>query len=357
MCVADFWTSDLNQKVKKHDQDLDQHHNSPYWYVSPVLVERFPDIDLNPSSTCTHDIIHQNITSSPHNGEAPQTIGPEVKGQIQNKPGKEMKYKRPPPRPPSLSFGSALFISAPSLSQSSSFMTQATQKKEEGKGGGGEKEERKLMLISPPPPKPPVFLQSRVAPPLPPAPLRCTSCRKSTDHEVGEGTGREKEQNPAKKIQKEEGGESGKEKTRRKTGHLGEVVEQENSNQQQEEEVRKKHNKKKEDEKEEEEVTIKKEEDKNISQSQCPSLPTKPFRPVPPPRKKPLETPVCLIETTEGGIANGKNSPRSSQMRRPDVSLYSPQGGAALGTEPDSCSTSSTEEEIETLQQQEQSHK
>ncbi|XP_028994616.1 ras and Rab interactor 3 isoform X3 [Betta splendens] len=338
---ADFWTSDLNQKVKKQDQDLDQCYNTSYWYINPVPVEMCSDIDPNMSSTCTHGVTNQKSTSSPQNGETPQTVAPEVKGQIQNKPDKEMKYKRPPPRPPSLgsSSGTTLLFLAPSLNQPSSSITKATEKKEDEKGVGA-KENRKVMLTSPSS-RPPVFLQSRTAPPLPPAPLCCTSRRKSTVTEVGEDTGREKEQNPAKKTQKLGGGEKGEAKTGNKASH-GELVEQDNSHQQQEEEEGKADRKKK-GEKKEEKVAIKKEEEQ-ISAKQS--------RPVPPPRKRPPETPVCPSQNK--GLA--KSPPSSSQMGWPDVSLYSPQGGAAIGTDADSCSTSSTEEEAESLQEQEQNH-
>lgn len=47
------------------------------------------------------------------------------------------------------------------------------------------------------------------------------------------------------------------------------------------------------------------------------------------------------------GGGGGSRLPPPSPGRRPDVSLYSPQGGAVLATDPDSASTSSTEEEAE----------
>lgn len=256
-----------------------------------------------------------------------------------------------------------LLFSSPSLPQTPSSVSTAADRKEEGRGGGGEREERKSTFTSPPPSRPPALalLQSRTAPPLPPAPLRRTSSRKSTDPEVGEGTGREKGQNPAKTTEKEEGVEGREEKTGNKSGLLGEVVEQENSSRhpEEEEEVKRDREKKeKEDEKEEKEVTMDKEEDKQTSGSQCVSLPAKPSRPVPPPRRKPADTPVCPSQAA-GGLANqsAKRAPPPSPVRRPDVSLYSPQGGVALGTDPDSCSASSTEEEGELIQEQEQNHR
>ncbi|XP_028251967.1 ras and Rab interactor 3 [Parambassis ranga] len=336
---ADFWTSDLNQQAKNKDLVLHQNDTiqpSLYIYINPVTVEDKPDKDLNPSTLSKHDVItNQNITSSLQNGEASQKVSTQVKPQT--KSGQEIKYKRPPPRPPSLSTGSGmglLFCPAPSL-QTSSSATQDTEKKEEGRGGVGDREERKST--SPLPCRPPVPPQSRAAPPLRPAPVRRTSHRKSNDREAGEGTAREKGQNPAKKPEREEGGEREVDKNRSKAGQLGEdAAEAEDSSQQQEDEVNKDD---KEDEKEEKEV--KAEEDKQKPSTQCPPPAKRPSRPVPPPRVN---------------LNLGIKMPPPSPARRPDVSLYSPQGGAALGTDPDSCSTSSTEEEVEPNQEQEQNH-
>ncbi|KAK2891467.1 ras and Rab interactor 3 [Channa argus] len=360
---ADFWT-DLNQQARNQDQVLDQNHSSPYLYVNPVTLEKTPSNDLNPSSSPTFDInTDPNLSSSLQNGEAPQKVSPEVKGHTKSTPSKDIKYKRPPPRPPSLGSGSGmgLLFSSPPSPHASSAVAPAAEKKEEGRGGGGEKEERKSMSTSPPQSRPPVPLQSRVAPPLPPAPLRRTSSRKSTDQEVGEGTEREKGHNPAQKSEIEQGGERGEEKTRNKAGLLCDVVEQEDSNQHREEEkeeVVKKDTEKKEteDEKEEKEVTMNKEEDKEIPSSQCEVK--RPSRPVPPPRRKPPDMPVHPNQAGRvlASQSTGMTILHPSPPRRPDVSLYSPQGGAALGNEPDSCSTSSTEEEAETNLEQEQNH-
>ncbi|KAK2825872.1 hypothetical protein Q5P01_020086 [Channa striata] len=334
---ADFWTSDLNQQAKQQDQELDQNHSSPYLYVNPLMPS---------SSPALVNITNPSISTSLQNGEAPQKVSPEVKGHIKSMPSKDIKYKRPPPRPPSLGSGSGmgLLFSSSSSPHTSSTVATAAEKKEEGRGGGAEREERKSMSTSPPPSRPPVPLQSRAAPPLPPAPLRRTSSRKSTDQEVGEGTEREKGQNPAKKTEREAGGERGEEKTRNKTGLLCDVVEQEDCNQRREEE------------KEEKEVTMDKEEEKQMSGSQCEVK--KPSRPVPPPRRKPPDMPVPPNQA--GGVlanqSTGMRISHPSAPRRPDVSLYSPQGGAALANDPDSCSTSDTEEEAESNLDQEQNH-
>ncbi|XP_023129862.1 ras and Rab interactor 3 [Amphiprion ocellaris] len=353
---ADFWSSDLNHPAQNQDLVLDQSHTtqlSVFLHINPVIVEERPDKDLNPPSTSRPEATTiQNITTSMQNGETSPKVTPQVKGQTKTTSNQEIKYKRPPPRPPSLGSGSGmglLFSSPPSLQTLPSASPEA-EKKEEGRGGVGEREERKSVSTSPPPLRPPVPPQSRAAPPLPPAPLRRTSSRKSTDREVGEGTEREKGQNPAKKTEREGGGERGKQKMGSKPGLLGE---QENSSQHQEEEASKdREQRDRDDEREEKEVKTDK-EDKLKSGSQHPPLGKKPSRPVPPPRTKP-----CSPESP-AGLANqspGMRIPPPSPARRPDVSLYSPQGGAVLATDPDSLSTSSTEEEAELNQEQEQNH-
>lgn len=356
-CVADFWTSDLHQQEKSQDPVLDQNHSSLYLYVNPVTVEETPtptpnpNKDLKNSSTSKLETIPQNISSSLQNGETSQQVTQEVKGQTKPTSNPEIKYKRPPPRPPSLSSGTGmgLLFSSPSPVHNSS----SADRKEEGRGGGGEREERKSVSTSPPPSRPPVPLQGRAAPPVPPAPLHRTSSRKSTDREGGEGTEREKGQNPAKKTEKEGVGEKGEEKAANKP----EDAELENSSKTQEEEVKKEGEKtKKEDEKEEKEV---KEEDKEKSSSQNQLLVKKPSRPVPPPRRKPCApgAPVFPNQASLIGQSASVKAAPPSPARRPDVSLYSPQGGAALGTDPDSCSTSSTEEEGDLNQEQEQNQR
>ncbi|XP_044022366.1 ras and Rab interactor 3 [Siniperca chuatsi] len=359
---ADFWTSDLNQQAKNQDLVLDQNHNRQYLYVNPVTVEESLNKDLNHTSISKFDIItNQNNTSSLQNGEAPRKVIPEVKSQTKTTPNQEIKYKRPPPRPPSLGSGSGmgLLFSSPSLLHTSSSVTPAAERKEEGRGGVGEREERKSMSTLPPPSRPPVPLLSRATPPLPPAPLCRTPSRKSSDREIEVGRERDKGQNPAKKTERGGGGEREEEKAGSKSGLLGEGVQQENSSQHQEEEVKKDGEKReKEDEMEEKEMKMDKKEDKQKSSSQCPPSVKKPSRPVPPPRRKPCSpgTPVCPNQAG-GGLANqsaGIRVPPPSLAQRLDVSLYSPQGGTVLGADPDSCSTSSTEEEEELNQEHEQ---
>ncbi|XP_070835403.1 ras and Rab interactor 3 isoform X1 [Chaetodon trifascialis] len=353
---ADFWLSDLNQQAKNQD------HSRLYLYVNPVTVEESPNKDPYCFSSSKLDIItNQNITSSQQNGETPQKVRLKVKGLTETTSTQKIKYKRPPPRPPSLGSGSGmglLFSSPPSLYNSSS-VTPAAEKKEEGKGGVGEREERKSMSTSPPPLRPPVPLQSRAAPPLPPAPLRHTSSRKSTDRGVEEGRERDNAQNPVKK--REGGGERGEKNTGSTLGLLSEEAGQENSSQQQEEEVKKDREKQEEeDEKQEKERKVDKKDGKQKFSSQCPPLLKKPFRPIPLPRRKPCSPNAPACPNQAGGrLANqsaGMRVPPPSPAQRPDVSLYSPQGGAVLGTDPDSCSTSSTEEEGELNQDQEQNH-
>ncbi|XP_053290240.1 ras and Rab interactor 3 isoform X1 [Pleuronectes platessa] len=352
---ADFWMSELHQQAKNQDLVLDQ--NSLYMYVDPVTVEDSPNKNLNPSS-----VSNQNIASSLQNGEAPQKDSQEDKTQSKATTNQEIKYKRPPPRPPSLGSGSGmgLLFSSPPSPHPPSSVTLAAVRKEEGRGGGEEKEERKSMSTSPSPSRPPVPPQSRGAPPLPPAPLRRTSSRKNTDQEVGEGTEREKGQNPDRRAEKNVGGDRGQENTGSKSGLLSEGVEEESNSQNPEEVKTDREKSEKQDENGEKEVKMGKEENKLKSGSQCPSLVKRPSRPVPPPRRKPCspDAPVCPNQA-EGGLANqsaGMKVPPPSPARRPDVSLYSPQGGAALVTDPDSCSTSSTEEEGEPNQEQELNH-
>ncbi|XP_073323029.1 ras and Rab interactor 3 [Pagrus major] len=356
---ADFWISDLNQQEKNQDLVLDQNHSRFYLYVNPVIVDESSNKELNLSFISKPNIItNQNITSSQQNGDTPQKVSPEVKGLNKTTSNQEIKYKRPPPRPPSMGplSGVSLLFSSPPSPHTSSSVTTAAKRKEEARGGVGEREERKSMTTSPPPSRPPVPLQSRATPPLPPAPLLGISSRKSTNRDVGEGREREKGQNPAKKTEQEGGGERGEEKTGSKSGLLSEGGEQENSSQHQEDVKKDREKRENEDEKQEKEMKMDKEDDKQKSSSQCPPLVKKPSRPVPPPRRKPCstDTPVCPNQAG-GELANkcaGMRVPPPHPMQRPDVSLYSPQGGTVIGTDPDSCSTSSTEEEGELNQDQ-----
>lgn len=332
-------------------------------YVNPVTVEESPDKDLDQPSVPKLDSI--TTSSSLQNGEAPQKASPEVKGLTKTMPNQDIKYKRPPPRPPSLGSGSGmgLLFSSPSSPHTPSSLSSAAKKKEEGKVGLGEREERKSLSISPPPVRPPVLLQSRVAPPLPPAPLCRTSTRKSTDRDAGEGREREKGQNPAKREVEPDGeGEKGGDKTASNPGLLGEGADQQDSSQLQEEEAQKDRDKSvKDDEKQKKEAKNDKDEDQEKPSSQCSSSVKRPSRPVPPPRRKPCSSdPAVCPNKPAGGAATPSAGPRvppPSPARRPDVSLYSPQGGAAIGADPDSCSTSSTEEEAELNQEQEHNHK
>ncbi|XP_071395192.1 ras and Rab interactor 3 [Centroberyx affinis] len=373
---ADFWTSELNQQAEKRDVVSD-HGGQPslYWYIDPVAVEENTNKDLNPSPFSNlENITSQNSNSSLQNGESPKTK-PEVRGPNKSTPNQDVsqRYKRPPPRPPSLSSGSGsgLLFSSPLSANASSSLTAAAERKEEGRAvGGGEREERKSVSTSPPPLRPPVPLQSRAAPPLPPAPLRRTSSRKSADREGGEATEREKGHNPAKKNEREGGGERGEEKTGTNSSLIEQVARQgdscsSGSQHREEEEVKKEDEEAREKEEaggEERQVKMDKgEEEKQKSSSDGQPLVKKPSRPVPPPRRRqPSQANAPPIPNPAGGgsanqIAGMRAAP-PSPARRPDVSLYSPQGGAVVGTDPDSCSTSSTEEEGESNQEQEQNH-
>lgn len=349
--VADFWTSDLNRRAENQDLMLDQTHM--YLYVNSVPVEERPrdtSKDLSPSSsTSKHNIsTNQSITSSLHNGEASQKPSTQDKGQTIT--SFELKYKRPPPRPPSLGSGAGmglLFSPPPPSPEPLSSATPEAERKEEGRGGVVEREGRKSALTSPHPSRPPVPPQGRAAPPLPPAPLcRTSPSRKSSEREAGEGTEREKGQNAAKKADREEGGEQG-EKRRSKSGLL---FEQDSKDQHQaaaEEEEKEGEGQGKEEEK----------EDKVRASPPCPPPGKKPSRPVPPPRRKPTSPDSPASQHVGANQSAPIKVPLPSPARRPDVSLYSPQGGAILATQPDSSSTSSTEEDIELNQELEQNHR
>uniref|UniRef100_A0A3Q3AE67 Ras and Rab interactor 3-like n=1 Tax=Kryptolebias marmoratus TaxID=37003 RepID=A0A3Q3AE67_KRYMA len=233
----------------------------------------------------------------------------QAKGPTQT--SQETSYKRPPPpRPPGLGSGTGTNLSS---HQALTSVTPESERKEEGGG----KEERKS--ISPPPSRPPVPLLSRTAPPLPPAPLhRSTSSSSSRKSSVKERTGGDDGQNLAKINENK-----GKEKPG--AGLLSEEAEQEASRRD-----------------EEDLKTVK--EDK--LKSQVPPPTKKPSRPVPPPRTKP-----SITNSPVTNQSAGMKPPPPSPVRRQDVSLYSPQGGAPLGPDLDSCSTSSTEEEGETNQE------
>lgn len=339
-CVADFWTSDLYQQAK--NQILQQDHNRMFLYINPVSLEESPSKDL--IQACKrHTSSKGNMAAFLQNGESPQKASPEGKEPNKNTTNQEVKFKRPPPRPPSLGSGPGmglLFTSPPSPHTS---VTPAAKRKEEGKGVATvEGEERKSA--SPAPSRPPVPLQSRSAPPLPPAPLCRISSRKSSDRDVADGRDRERGQNPSKKMETIGGSEPGEDKTGRKSVLPGDATDQGNS---QGDEV-KKETEKGEGEKQEEE------EDK--SSSQCPPSVKKPTRPVPPPRRKPCDSPVCTNQAAAAANQSGGiRAPAPCPARRPDVSLYSPQGGGVMGTDPDSSSASSTEEED--VSQEHEQHK
>ncbi|XP_068194677.1 ras and Rab interactor 3, partial [Antennarius striatus] len=351
MMGADFWTSDLN-RTNKQDLDLDLHQNQQtsrlYLYVNPVTVERSPSKDPGPFSVSnTENTTHGNISSSLQNGQPQQKVSPEVKGLNKTTSHREIKYKRPPPRPPSLSSGSGMGLLFSSSPPAHTSPPAAAKKREEGKGRGGEREDRKSPSASPHPARPPVPQQSRAAPPLPPAPLCRTSSRKSTAGDVGEGRGREKGQNP-KEAEREGSGER-RDQPERRSGLTREGAQQKNNSECRDGGIQKER-----DEKQEKDVD---KDNKQRPSPQCPPA-RKPSRPVPPPRRKPsaAESPVCQNQAG-GGLANhsvGVRVAPPSPARRPDVSLYSPQGGAVTGTDPDSCSTSSAEEEGEPGQDQEQ---
>lgn len=319
--------------------------------MNPITVEESYFKDPNqPFISTHHTSSDQTITSVLQNGEASLNLRPEVKDPEKSTNNQDIKYKRPPPRPPSVSAGSGmglLFTSAPLHTSSSS--SSVAKKKEEVKGSSGAEEERKSA--SPAPSRPRVPLHNRGAPPLPPAPLCRISSRNSSNRDVGDGREREKGQNPAKKIEGTPEGEKGEDKkTARESGQLGEV---ENVEMDSQEEEREKEKGMGEDEKKEKE-TQSEEDGKEKPGSQCPPPGRKPSRPVPPPRRKLCDSPACTSQTIAPNQGAGTRAPAPSPARRPDVSLYSPQGGTVIGTDPESCTSSSTEEEGDPSPDQEQ---
>ncbi|XP_023208800.1 ras and Rab interactor 3-like [Xiphophorus maculatus] len=314
---ADFWMSDLNQRPQNPDR-TDQPNT--YLYVNPVPVEG-PSSERKSSISKPESFLSEAVTPSLQNGEMSKKLPPRVK-----------VPKRPPPRPPSLTSG---LLSSPLSPPATSSDTPESDRKEEGRAVS-EKEGRKST--SPPPPRPtaPLLPQGPVPPapqlpqgPVPPAPLQCTSGCQLPAKEDG--------QNLAKNTE----GEKRKEKWGSRAGLLGEEVEQEEA-------VKRKAQ-------EEQELKLGKEDMLKTNSTSSLAI-KKPSRPVPPPRTKPsFANSAGGSNQAAGGPTDqsaGMKVPPPSPPQRPDVSLYSPQGGAALAADLDSCSISSTEEEGELNQEQ-----
>uniref|UniRef100_A0A3B5KTY4 VPS9 domain-containing protein n=1 Tax=Xiphophorus couchianus TaxID=32473 RepID=A0A3B5KTY4_9TELE len=316
ICAADFWMSDLNQRPQNPDR-TDQPNT--YLYVNPVPVEG-PSSERKSSISKPESFLSEAVTPSLQNGEMSKKLPPRVK-----------VPKRPPPRPPSLTSG---LLSSPLSPPATSSDTPESDRKEEGRAVS-EKEGRKST--SPPPPRPtaPQLPQGPVPPapqlpqgPVPPAPLQCTSGCQLPAKEDG--------QNLAKNTE----GEKRKEKWGSRAGLLGEEVEQEEA-------VKRKAQ-------EEQELKLGKEDMLKTNSTSSLAI-KKPSRPVPPPRTKPsFANSAGGSNQAAGGPTDqsaGMKVPPPSPPQRPDVSLYSPQGGAALAADLDSCSISSTEEEGELNQE------
>ncbi|KAF6738494.1 Ras and Rab interactor 3 [Oryzias melastigma] len=320
---ADFWTSELNQNLKDQTNALQL---NMYLHVSPVTVEQ----NLPPAAK------RDSPTSCLQNGEVSQSISSHVNAAA--KSNSMVKFKRPPPRPPSLDSGMGLLFSSSSLPQKSTYATQQTEKKEGGREQVGKVKERRS---APPPSRPPVPLQGRSAPCLPPAPLQCALPRKQTDQTEGERIPKENNQNPPNESKKElgeerdaveRGGPPTENTTQQEGSHCEEEVNKDGGKQEQEGKM---------EEKEEKKVM----EDKQLVK--------RPSRPVPPPRTKAISSSSvpCSSQAGWGAASSGMKVPPPQPARRTDVSLFSPQGGAAVGADPDSCDTSSTEEEGELSQE------
>uniref|UniRef100_A0A3P9HQ31 VPS9 domain-containing protein n=1 Tax=Oryzias latipes TaxID=8090 RepID=A0A3P9HQ31_ORYLA len=319
---ADFWTSELNQKLKERTNALQL---ITYLHVSPVTVEERSTTLLNLPRTPKRDsATGEHVTSCLQNGQTSQSVSAHGNNSAK-------RFKRPPPRPPSLDSGVGLLFSSSSLPQNSTFATHQTEKKEGGREQAGKVKERRSV---PPPSRPPVPLQGRCAPCLPPAPLPGVCPRKQTDQDEGEKTGREENRNPAIETKKEQGEKKGEEKTEEGAGPPTENATQGARSPCEEEERTKEEQEGKMEQKE-----VKLTEDKHQCTSPCPQLSKRPSRPIPPPRTKAIST------------GPGMKGQPPQAARRSDVSLFSPQGGAALGADQDSCDTSSTEEEGEPSQE------
>ncbi|KAJ0008528.1 hypothetical protein NQD34_015943 [Periophthalmus magnuspinnatus] len=324
-----FWTSDLHLHSKNDCSGSEW--SRTYLHLNPVIVEENP-ITPDKPETCTspkpEEATSQNTTSPLHNGETPEKVNLGVK--VHSNPHLEMKYKRPPPRPPSVSGGMGLLFSPTPSSQSS-----APDKKDEIKEIKVAEDKTDKKSTSNAPSRPPMP-QNRAGPPVPRAPLR--SSRKSSDREreKAEGMEREKGHNLTNEKEGAAVGEQGEERSERIRAAA--QLEKESGCQQQREEGDA-----------ENDAT----EDKQKSGTSL--LVKKPSRPVPPPRRKSQtpDSPHCPTQAGAGGGGGteGDRLPPPSAGRRPDVSLYSPQGGAVLVNDPDSASTSSTEEEAEAHEQ------
>lgn len=156
-------------------------------------------------------------------------------------------------------------------------------------------------------------------------------------------------------MERDGGGGGGEKLAESKTGPQGETAEQGSGVPEEEQKRREKGSKE-----EEKQTTV--EEDKDKCGQQGPAQGKRPSRPVPPPRRKPStpDSPVCPVPPLGGGGGAGGagiRGPPPSAARRLDVSLYSPQGGSVVATDPDSCSNSSTEEEGEQNQESEHTNK
>lgn len=411
---VDFWTSaptcPAKDEFEDQDMDSDLNHSkrTQFCYINPVTVEEHMKTtepsSIRPNSALS-DVLHPSTSmsfisisqgnflrpdstpkpvdvsssSAPTNkqGNLPSTTShklnlangecvktSEVRGNAELAP----RFKRPPPRPPSLGLRlPSVFVpgaNPPSLPKPVSEKKQEESAEEKGsERGGGSKEEQKSKLVSAPPTRPPVPSQSQAASRPAPTPLRRgASSRKSAkeegDGDLGNATA-ERGSSPTQNVGRE-GGEKGKKGTYATPKgdlilHSSQDRESKDSPKQRGDEGHKR-------EKEREEK-LAKTEDEEVEKAQnepdagsCP-LAKKPSRPVPPPRRKqPTQPPPPRPESGGVGSTNqcaGIRTAPPPVSRRPDVSLYSPQGGAVVGIEPDSCSTSSTEEEGEMSQEQE----
>ncbi|XP_030211804.1 ras and Rab interactor 3 isoform X1 [Gadus morhua] len=248
----------------------------------------------------------------------------------------KLRFKRPPPRPPSLCAGSPAGppCGAAGGAGPPGGVASPSAVGEEARFEELLKEARKTEppLSPPPPSRPPVPWQARPPPCQPPAPPR----RASPNTAPGGG---------AEGPMGEEGEGAGQEQRASGSPTIGDLLQLEAPAHSSQTDGRTT-------EEREEEGGKEREEEEGGLSTTSPSLPSqssckRPPRPVPPPRRKQAPKPpepAGGAGLTANQCAAVRAAPPSS-VRRPDVSLYSPQGGAAVGADPDSCSPSSSEED------------
>ncbi|CAL8285019.1 unnamed protein product [Lota lota] len=376
--AKEFWTMVPNHPA----QDGEENHNSPpaaqpqFCHVVPDIMEkehlthaniipREAPVLSSASSRAAHEgpvsdvplPLQKAPLSTPpacKQGDAPPAHQHSMLNGDSMGQSNKLKFKRPPPRPPSLCEGLAAAL--PCCTAAAASPPAAGEEGRKDMAGGedervrferGLKDARKTEppLSPPPPSRPPVPSQARPPPRHPPrhppAPLRRASSRSGTAPGGG-----------AKGVKGEEGEGAGDDQRASSSPTISDLLQldapahssRHRWKTEEDEAVERKEDGGKEREEEEGE------KGPNTTSPPLPSQSSwkRPSRPVPPPRRKQAPKPPEPVGGA-GSTANqcvGIRVGPPSSVRRPDVSLYSPQGGAAVGADPDSCSPSSSEEDI-----------